>query len=251
MQFGAIIIGDEILSGKRKDGHLARTIETLGARGLQLSWAHYLGDDPQLITDTLRRTFAAEDTVVFSFGGIGATPDDHTRACAARAAGVALRLHPQAEAEIRARFADNPAGVTPQRLAMGEFPEGSEIIPNPYNRIPGFSYRRHYFLPGFPEMAWPMMAWVLDTLYAHLFAPGSVAESAIIVREAGESQLIELMQDCQARYPRIKVFSLPRVNPERYIELGVRGAPPEVESAIGELKRGVSRLGFPWTESRQ
>jgi len=248
MKFGAIIIGDEILSGKRRDGHLAKTIETLAVRGLQLAWAEYLGDDPDLITATYRRTFAGGD-VVFSFGGIGATPDDHTRQCAAAAGGVALRLHPQAEAEIRARFVNDPKGVTPQRLAMGEFPQGSEIIPNPYNRIPGFSYRNHYFLPGFPEMAWPMMVWVLDTKYAHLFAPGSIAESSIIVREAGESQLIELMKECQSRYPLIKVFSLPKVQPERYIELGVRGDPGEVPPAIDQLKQGVSALGFPWNEA--
>lgn len=248
MKFGAIIIGDEILSGKRRDGHLAKTIETLAVRGLQLAWAEYLGDDPDLITATYRRTFAGGD-VVFSFGGIGATPDDHTRQCAAAAGGVALGLHPQAEAEIRARFVNDPKGVTPQRLAMGEFPQGSEIIPNPYNRIPGFSYRNHYFLPGFPEMAWPMMVWVLDTKYAHLFAPGSIAESSIIVREAGESQLIELMKECQARYPLIKVFSLPKVQPERYIELGVRGDPGEVPPAIDQLKQGVSALGFPWNEA--
>jgi molybdopterin-biosynthesis enzyme MoeA-like protein len=247
-KFGAIIIGDEILSGKRKDGHLARTIENLGTRGLELAWCHYLGDDPALITATLRRTFASGD-VGFSFGGIGATPDDHTRQCAASAAGVSLKLHPEAETEIRARFVNDPKGVTPQRLAMGEFPDGAAIIPNPYNRIPGFSYGTHYFLPGFPEMAWPMMVWVLDTRYAHLFAPGSIAESSIIVREAGESQLIDLMKECQARYPLIKVFSLPRVQPERFIELGVRGNAGEVVPAIAALKQGVSALGFPWNDA--
>jgi molybdopterin-biosynthesis enzyme MoeA-like protein len=247
-KFGAIIIGDEILSGKRKDGHLAKTIENLGARGIELAWCNYLGDDPALITATLKRTFASGD-VVFSFGGIGATPDDHTRQCAASAAGVPLRLHPEAEAEIRGRFVNDPKGVTPQRLAMGEFPEGAAIIPNPYNRIPGFSYGTHYFLPGFPEMAWPMMAWVLDTRYAHLFAPGAIAESSIIVREAGESQLIDLMRECQARYPLIKVFSLPRVQPERFIELGVRGSAGEVPPAIAALKQGVSALGFPWNDA--
>jgi molybdopterin-biosynthesis enzyme MoeA-like protein len=250
MAFGAIIIGDEILCGKRKDGHLARTIEALGARGLQLAWAHYIGDDPELITATLRRTFEGED-VVFSFGGIGATPDDHTRAAAARATGVPLELHADAEAEIRARFAADPRGLTPQRLAMGEFPAGSEIIPNPYNRIPGFSVRRHYFLPGFPQMAWPMLEWVLDTHYAHLFAPGSMAELSIIVREAGESQLIDLMKECQRCHGGVKVFSLPKVQPERYVELGVRGVPVEVAAAIELLKRGVSTLGFPWTEYRK
>jgi len=245
LKFAAIIIGDEILSGKRQDKHMAKVISLLAERGLELSWAQYLGDDPELITATLRRTLAGEE-VVFSFGGIGATPDDHTRQCAARAAGVPLRLHPEAEAEIRGRFADDPKGVTPQRLMMGEFPEGASIIPNPYNRIPGFTVGRHHFLPGFPEMSWPMMAWVLDHVYAGVTAAGAV-EAAIIVREAGESQLIELMNECLVRYPGLKVFSLPRVTPERYIELGVRGDAARVAEAIAMLKAGVSTLGFPWT----
>ena len=244
MKFGAIVIGDEILSGKRQDKHMSKAIETLGARGLELAWCHYLGDDPDLITATLQRTFTSGD-VVFSFGGIGATPDDHTRACAARAAGAALGLHPDAEREIRARFGDE---ITPRRLMMGEFPKGSAIIPNPFNRIPGFSLNRHYFLPGFPQMAWPMMAWVLDTYYSELFAPGRIGERSIIVTGCGESQLIDLMNACLARYPRCKVFSLPRMQPDRHVELGVRGDAADVATAILELQAGVSGLGFQWSE---
>ena len=45
MNFGLIIIGDEILSGKGQDKHFPKVVELLGARGLQLSWAEYLGDD--------------------------------------------------------------------------------------------------------------------------------------------------------------------------------------------------------------
>jgi molybdopterin-biosynthesis enzyme MoeA-like protein len=245
LKFGAIIIGDEILSGKRQDKHMAKAIALLAARGFDLSWAQYLGDEPDLIVSTLRRTLAGDD-VVFSFGGIGATPDDHTRQCAAAAAGVALKLHPEAEVEIRGRFADDPKGVTPQRLMMGEFPEGATIIPNPYNRIPGFTFRNHHFLPGFPEMSWPMMEWVIDQRYASIGAVRAV-EAAIIVREAGESQLIDLMNECLRAYPELKVFSLPRVTPERYIELGVRGDAAQVAPAIAMLKAGVSTLGFPWT----
>src|ERR1700720_4021984 len=110
MQFGAIIIGDEIMSGKRADKHMAQAIATLAARGHALAWCEYLADEPDLITATLKRTLATAD-IVFSFGGIGATPDDHTRQCAADAAGVGLELHADAETEIRARFG---ADITPQ-----------------------------------------------------------------------------------------------------------------------------------------
>ena len=177
MKFGAIIIGDEILSGKRQDKHFAKVVSLLGARGLKLSWCQYLGDKPALLTETLRRTMASGD-VVFSFGGIGATPDDHTRQCAAAAAGTKLELHPEAKAEISARFGGE---TTPLRLQMGEFPVGSRIIPNPYNRVPGFSFGEHHFVPGFPVMAWPMVEWVLYTYYPHLFNQVPEPEASVIV----------------------------------------------------------------------
>src|SRR5690242_16034862 len=142
---GALIIGDEITRGKRQDKHFAKLIEILRARGMRLDWAQYLGDSRELIIATLKRTLASND-IIFSFGGIGATPDDHTRQSAAAAAGVNLVLHPEAERLLRERFGPE---TTPYRLRMAEFPEGSGIIPNPYNNVPGFSFGQHYFVPGF------------------------------------------------------------------------------------------------------
>ena len=243
--FGAFIIGDELLVGKRQDKHLPFIIEALAKRGLRLSWAHYLGDEPERITAALRLSFASKD-VVFSFGGIGATPDDHTRQCAARALNLELKLHPEAEREIRARFGGE---VTPQRLVMGEFPLGSSIIPNPVNRIPGFSLGEHHFVPGFPQMAWPMVEWVLDTRYRSLFDRDRWSEASILVYEAGESQLIGAMEAVGAQYPGVKVFSLPSMGPkgERvHVELGVRGDPAQVGDAIEALRSHVRAAGFPY-----
>jgi len=243
--FGAFIIGDELLVGKRQDKHLSFVIEALAKRGLRLSWAHYLGDEPERIIAALRLSLASTD-VVFSFGGIGATPDDHTRQCAAAAAGVALRLHPDAEREIRARFGTD---ATPQRLMMGEFPQGASIIPNPVNRVPGFSLAEHHFVPGFPQMAWPMVEWVLDTRYRALFDRDRWSEASILVYEAGESQLIGAMEGVGAQYPGVKVFSLPSMGPkgERvHVELGVRGDPAQVGGAIELLQATVGKLGFPY-----
>jgi len=247
MRVGAIIIGDEIIRGKRADKHFAKMIEILAARGMKIAWCEYLGDIPELITATLRRTLASGDAV-FSFGGIGATPDDHTRQCAADALGVGLELHPDAEAAIRSR---TDMEITPQRLRMGEFPRGSRVIPNPYNRIPGFTVGDHHFVPGFPVMAWPMVEWVLDQRYPHLFHLAPEAEASIIVYDLPESTITPLMLEIEERYRRLKSFSLPSMGEEgvrRHIELGVRGAPEEVRPAIQQMKEGVGTLGGRWVE---
>ena len=100
--FGLIIVGDEILSGKRQDKHLTKVIELLSERGLHLGHADYVGDDPVRLTQTRRRSFETPG-VVFCCGGIGATPDDHTRQCAALALGQDLVLHTEAKLLIEER----------------------------------------------------------------------------------------------------------------------------------------------------
>ncbi|PKO62814.1 MAG: competence/damage-inducible protein A [Betaproteobacteria bacterium HGW-Betaproteobacteria-18] len=252
--FGLIIIGDEILSGKRADKHLPKVIELLKVRGLPLAWAEYVGDDPERITTVLKRAFASGD-VVFSTGGIGATPDDHTRQCAARALGVDLALHPQAKALIQQRMQDvaleqgktyDPHQADNQhRLNMGVFPQGAQIIPNPYNKIPGFSCGQVHFVPGFPVMAWPMIAWVLDSHYRAFFAKNTWLERSVIVFGAMEATLTPLMETIERDFADIKVFSLPSVDHPQYgrhIELGVKGAPETVASAFVALLDGLQAL---------
>ena len=257
--FGIIIIGDEILSGKRQDKHLAKFIELLSERGLGLSYADYVGDDPERITLTLKRAFEHKG-VVFSCGGIGATPDDHTRQCAAKALGRELVLHPEAEALIRERTRDvalehglpyepdRPDNV--HRLNMGRFPAGASIIPNPYNKIAGFTCQGPqgvvHFVPGFPVMAWPMMAWVLDNFYAEHFHTQAHMEKSVIVMGAMEATLTPLMEAIETRFSGVKVFSLPSVDhPEfgRHIELGVKGSPEQVQASFPELVLGLHEFG--------
>ncbi len=262
--FGLIIIGDEILSGKRADKHLPKVIELLSARGLPLAYADYVGDDPARITATLARAFAAaraSGDVVFSCGGIGATPDDHTRQCAAAALGSELVLHPEAKALIEQRMQDlaKEQGLPYQpdrhdnvhRLNMGVFPLGSQIIPNPYNRIPGFTCLAGegavHFVPGFPVMAWPMIESVLDQRYAHLHQNSAYAEKSVIVLGSMEATLTPLMLEIEAAHADVKVFSLPSVDhPEygRHIELGVKGAPDAVNRAYPALLAGLDHFNL-------
>ena len=289
MNFGIIIIGDEILSGRREDKHLAKTIALFDQRGLQLAYADYVGDSPARITATLKRAFASGD-VVFSFGGIGATPDDHTRQCAAAALQRPLVLHRQAKVLIQERMQDiaREKGLPYEpdrddnlhRLNMGVFPEGAGIIPNPYNKIPGFYVLNDdgeagefrvgppqaelapvggsephavgerggvYFVPGFPVMAWPMVESVLDTHYTAYFRRDAWQENSIIVFGAMEASLTPLMERIEAAHA-VKVFSLPSVDhPEygRHIELGVKGEPAVVQVAYLELVQALRAMQIP------
>lgn len=253
MPFGLIIIGDEILSGRRQDKHMAKVIELLGARGHTLAWARYVGDEREQITAALREALNSGD-VVFSCGGIGATPDDHTRQCAAAASGRPLALHPQAKALIEERMRETAAeqGVTFEpdradnihRLNMGVFPQGVDIIPNPYNKIPGFSLGDVHFVPGFPVMAHPMIEWVLDQRYAHL-KPVPHEERSVYVQGGMEATLTPLMERIEADFPGIRIFSLPSVDhPQRgrHIELGVKGEPERVAQAFATLCQGLSAM---------
>jgi molybdopterin-biosynthesis enzyme MoeA-like protein len=254
MDIGLIVVGDEILSGKRADKHLAKVVELLGARGQVLSWARFVGDERPRLTAALREAFANGD-LVLCCGGIGATPDDHTRQCAAAALGVALEPHAQAQALIVQRMRevaaergqpyepDAPDQV--HRLNMGCLPAGATLIPNPFNRIAGFSLGRVHFVPGFPVMAWPMIEWVLDQHAAELQSQPPVRERSVIVRGAIEARLTPLMEDIEARFEGVKVFSLPSVDhPQwgRHVELGVksRGDPAPAYAA---LREGLDRLG--------
>lgn len=275
-EFGLFIVGDEILSGKRHDQHFEKVKSILAARGLVLSWVHYLGDDRARCVRALRSSFASGD-VVLSCGGIGATPDDHTRQAVGEALGLPLELHSEAELYIRQRSAEMGQPATDDRLRMGEFPVGSHIIPNPYNKIPGFYIREHYFCPGFPVMAWPMIEWVLETYYRSEFRQTAEFDRSMIVHRVFEATITALMRTLTEKYPELKIYSLPSAGDDgkpKHIELGVKargaqepqgvthaggphhsgaqsGGPPEsLRLAYDEFKAGVVALGGVIVEER-
>lgn len=245
MQIGLVIVGDEILSGRRVDTHLPQVVAMLKARGLVLSWSRIVGDDPALLVDTYRQTFATSD-LVFSTGGIGATPDDLTREAVAAALNSVTEAHPQGVELIRQYCLEHQREFNPQRLRLVEFPKDSALIPNPINGIPGFSVGNHHFVPGFPQMAWPMIAWVLDNRYPDL-RDSQYREEAIMVFDTFESAIIPIMEQLTQRYPTTRLFSLPIIDRHTpQIEMGVKGPALEVTAAMDDLKQALKQLGSHW-----
>ena len=71
-------------------------------------------------------------------------------------------------------------------------------------------------------------------------------EKSVIVYGSMEATLTPLMQDIEARFAGIKVFSLPSVDhPQwgRHIELGVKGEAAALDAAYAELLAGLRRQG--------
>jgi len=239
--FGLIVIGNEILDGRRHDAHFQAAFDLLSQRRLALQYTLYLPDDTDTIVAHLRWAFA-RPFPFFSCGGIGGTPDDLTRACAARAAETTLQLHREALAIVTARFGE--AQLTSARRRMLEFPRGADLIPNPVNQVPGFAFRNGYFVPGFPRMARPMMAWVLDSLYE----PGDArAAVTLTLPGAREGDLGELMDWFTESFPDVSFSSLPRLVDSGFeLDLGVAGPPAAVEAAVEALQTRMEADGIAW-----
>ncbi len=244
MDVGIVVVGDELLSGKRQDKHLPFVIDALARRGLELDWVRIVGDNPALLTQTYRET-RASGAVVFSFGGIGGTPDDVTRQCAAAAFGLALQRHAEVIAILEGKFG---ADTYPNRVRMAELPAGARLIPNPVNQIPGFSVEHHHFVPGFPNMAHPMVAWVLDTLYADRFGSRAAIESRLLVLDTPESELIPIQEALLAEFRGLRLSSLPNSGNRRQVEIGLKGAPAVVEAARARLHEHLARAGVVYSE---
>lgn len=238
--FGLIVIGSEILDGRIQDRHVDNTRRLLGERNHSLTYVLILRDDPGLITEKLSWAMARPEPF-FCCGGIGSTPDDHTRQCAAAAAGLPLERHAEGERILRARPGFE---ATPARLRMVEFPRGAALIPNPVNQVPGFSVKNGHFLPGFPTMAVPMASWVLERHYP----PGEARLTrTIVLPGAREGDLVPLMEAFAAAHPELVFSSLPHFVPGgTEVDFGLCGRPAAVEKGMAELVELLAARGQAW-----
>ncbi len=240
-EVGLLIIGDELLLGRRTDKHFPWALAYFAAIGVDLRWVSYVGDDEALLIETFQ-AITGRGEVCFSFGGIGATPDDLTRQAMAAAHDRVLVRHPEAARMIEEQFGRE---AYPNRILMAELPEGAALIPNAFNNIPGFSLGTIFCLPGFPEMAWPMLEWVMATRFKTSIGPRH-RFAAVAVADVRESELIGLLEEVQRRFADIKVSSLPRFPQDGrwLVEIGVRGADEPVGRTMAWLRRELEKRGL-------
>ena len=239
--FGLLIIGNEILDGRRQDSHFVAALNALSERDLKLEFSLTLPDHVDTIRQQLEWAFAGS-VPFFCCGGIGATPDDLTRECAAAAVGVGIERHAEGEALLRKRWGPD---ATENRLRMIDFPVGSVLIPNPFNQIPGFCLKQGHFLPGFPQMAHPMMQWVLESWYE---SGQPMIRESLVLPGAREADLSDIMENFVAMHPDLSFSSLPRyVGTSTELHLSIRGGAESVHEGIQALKQMLTQSGYDFT----
>lgn len=189
-KFFALIIGTEILNRRRSDAHFDFLSKALVAKGYKLSGSFVIEDEPTLIIQTIQFIAMQENAVLFSFGGIGSTPDDHTRKCAAMALRDGeIETHEEAKKIIINKLGDR---AYPHSVKMAELPIHADLLENPVNQMPAFSLdEQYYFMPGFPEMSHPMV----DNILQKLIPTEKKTYRYTLTAHTKESIFIEIMEN--------------------------------------------------------
>jgi molybdenum cofactor synthesis domain-containing protein len=232
-----LIIGNEILSGRTQDKNIAYLGQNLSAMGIQLREVRIVRDIESEIVKAVNE-LRAECTYLFTTGGIGPTHDDITSASIARAFGVALIRHPDAERALRAHYTTDQ--INEARLKMADVPDGATLIPNAVSTAPGFKIDNVYVMAGVPKI----MQAMFDALKPQL-QTGAAITSASVTINLAEGAIAQGLADIQARYPDIDIGSYPYYREGGfYTTLVMRSADPtRNESAATEVRAMVKALG--------
>lgn len=214
--FYSVIIGTELLNGRRKDAHFSFLNEQLLKRGWEQKGSFVIEDDPKLMLDIFKLIKNDKNSVMFCFGGIGATPDDYTRQTAAEAfTNGQMQFHEEAKQRVLDRFGEE---AYPHRINMAYLPINAKLLHNVVNNVPGFYLEdRFFFTPGFPSMSQDMVIEALDKLY-----PKSQAKyRRVLTASCGENELINSMKEMPNH---LDLASLPKlIGEKRKVVLSLAG----------------------------
>jgi molybdenum cofactor synthesis domain-containing protein len=234
-----IIIGNEILSGRTQDKNLAYLAEKLNAAGVRLMETRVIPDIEETIVATVNECRKNFD-YIFTTGGIGPTHDDITAASIAKAFGVKLHRHPQAEQLLRDSYATRDVPLNEARLRMADVPEGATLIPNSVTAAPGFKIGNVHVMAGVPKIMQAMLETVLPTLKG-----GATMYSASTATNLPEGTLADGLTALQKEFADVEIGSYPHFVEGGYSTTLVCRSTSEVRSteACLAIEKLIASLG--------
>jgi molybdenum cofactor synthesis domain-containing protein len=240
----AVVIGDEILSGRTEDRNVAQLAVWLNRQGIRLSEVRIVPDRSQAIVAAVNALRPDHD-YVFTTGGIGPTHDDITVDSIAAAFGVPVIVHPEARQILEDYYRDRPLGLTEARLRMARVPSGAELIPNPTSGAPGVKIGNVFILAGVPNIAKAM----LEALDGKLEG-GRPIVSITVRAHTAESDVAELLKAVEDEHPGASIGSYPFYGGGNYgADFVVRSDDKAVaESCATALRQKLEQAGIELVE---
>ena len=207
MNFYSVIIGTELLNGRRIDAHFSFLNKELLKRGWEQKASFVIKDEPPFMEDIFNLVKNDPDAVMFSFGGIGATPDDYTREVAANVfTNSKMEVNEGASKAIIEKFGSE---AYPHRINMANLPLNAGLLKNVVTNVPGFSLEnRFFFVPGFPSMAQSMIVEALDKFYPLNKKKRRYSLKAF----CSENDLIDTMKEIPSS---VEMSSLPQIDGDK------------------------------------
>jgi molybdenum cofactor synthesis domain-containing protein len=221
----ALVVGNELLSGKVQDENVVALARTLRVLGVRLMRVVMILDDVEVIASEVRELAARHD-VVFTSGGVGPTHDDVTIDGVARAFDLRIVRNERMEKMLRAHYRER---CTEGHLRMALVPEGAELATNDEVTWPAVLVQNVWLLPGIPEIFRLKLALVKERLRG-----GVPFVSRAVYTKMDEGDLKPLLDRIVSTHPTVEVGSYPKWSDPSYrTKLTFDGLDgPAVESAV-------------------
>lgn len=238
----AVLIGNELLSGRIADENMHYMANALVRVGITLTEVRVIPDDCEAIITAVNELRARCD-YVFTTGGIGPTHDDITAECIAQAFAKPLIEHPETGKTLRLFFESKGVDANPERMRMANMPNGAEPLKHEGSPVPGFVMENVYVLAGVPRI----MQSMLDAAIP-LLRKGLPTLSISIRCDVQEGTLAKGLAILQSEHPRVDIGSYPLSREFNFnVTLVVRGTDAQelsaiadkIEKLIGELQGTV------------
>jgi molybdenum cofactor synthesis domain-containing protein len=198
----ALVIGNELLSGKVEEANVAVLARVLRALGIQLRRVVTILDDKDEIAREVRHLAASHDWL-FTSGGVGPTHDDVTIEAVAAAFGVPVVKSPLMEKMLRDHYGER---CTPGHLRMALVPEGAVLETTDEVRWPTVRFRNTWLMPGIPEV----FRMKIPVVVARIGEGAQPFVSRAVYTRMDEGDLKPLLDRVVASFPDVDVGSYPK-----------------------------------------
>ena len=257
MDIELLMIGNEILIGKTQDTNSNWMTKRITKFGHKVKRITTIGDDIDIISNTLQDILKRKPDIIITSGGLGPTFDDRTLIGIANGLNRKLELNKHAYKSIKKTYERafkkgllKLEGMTKEREKMAYLPQGSTPLPNTVGTAPGVKITEGntiiFILPGVPAE--------MKAIFRNVITPilkqekGKFIEKGFLFSGIGESQIAAYTNKLEEKYPQLWIKTHPKIGLSVEVEVSitafnVENAEKLINEVLNEIREIILNLG--------